>query len=465
MSPLEPSNIPAWGTATASYQVEGGLDEGGRGVSIWDTFAARPGAVVDGSDGSTACGSWNRAEEDLDLVAGLGASWYRFSVAWPRIQADGRGPAIATGLDYYDGLVDGCLARGIQPMATLYHWDLPQALEDAGGWLSRETAEAFAAYAALVAERLGDRVEAWATLNEPWCSAYLGYAAGVHAPGRQLDGQAHVAAHHLNLAHALGAQALRETLGERAAGRVGVVHNLAPVRPEDGSRETAAASDAVDAIRNRVWTHPLVHGAYDDGLLAIAPQLSDSEVVRGGDLALMQGSADWLGINYYTPVRVAAVPDQTSADAGGSEPSPFPGAPTLQLPEPEPITDIGWEIDATGLLEVLRDAHELTGLPLVVSENGAACADPVGDDGVVHDEDRIGYLRDHIDAVDDAIAEGADVRAYLLWTLLDNFEWAEGYTKTFGIVHVDRSDEQLRRTPKDSYRWYADHIAERTSIG
>ncbi|QWC84286.1 beta-glucosidase [Nocardioidaceae bacterium] len=463
MSPLAPSNRPAYGTATASYQVEGGLDTGGRGPSIWDTFAARPGAVVDGSDGSTACASWFRPEDDLDLVAGLGAALYRFSVAWPRIQPDGTGQALAAGLDYYDALVDGCLARGIAPMVTLYHWDLPQALEDAGGWLARDTAEAFAAYASLVAERLGDRVEAWATLNEPWCSAYLGYAAGVHAPGRTLHGRAHVAAHHLNLAHGLGAQALRAGLGERAEGRVGVVHNLAPVRPEDGSDATVAAGDAVDAIRNRVWTHPLVHGAYDEGLLRVAPELTDPAVVRDGDLALLHGSADWMGINYYTPVRVAAAEDQDSADAGSTDPSPFPGAPPLLLPEPAPVTDIGWEIDATGLRDVLLEAHELSGLPLVVSENGAACADPVGEDGVVHDEDRIDYLRDHVAAVDEAIEAGADVRAYLLWTLLDNFEWAEGYTKTFGIVHVDRSDEELRRTPKDSYRWYAEHIARRTS--
>ena len=463
MSPLAPSNSPSWGTATASYQIEGGLDEGGRGSSIWDTFAARPGAVVDASDGSTACASWFRPEDDLDLVAGLHASWYRFSVAWPRIQATGAGPALTAGLDYYDRLVDGCLSRGISPMVTLYHWDLPQALEDEGGWLSRDTAQAFAAYAELVAARLGDRVEAWGTLNEPWCSAYLGYAAGVHAPGRTLGGQAHVAAHHLNLAHALGAQALRASLGERAEGRIGVVHNLVPMRPEDDSPETAAAADAVDAIRNRVWTHPLVHGAYDDGLLAIAPELTSTDVVHDGDLALMHGSADWLGINYYTPMRVAAAADGTVPDAGGSTTSPFPGAPACLLPEPAPVTDIGWEIDATGLRDVLTETYELSGLPLVVSENGAACADPVGKDGVVHDADRIDYLRDHIAAVDEAVEAGADVRAYLLWTLMDNYEWAEGYTKTFGIVHVDRSDDELRRTPKDSYHWYADEVARRTA--
>ncbi len=441
----------AYGTATASYQIEGGLDQDGRGPSIWDTFAARPGAVVDGSDGSDACGSWYRPDDDLDLVAGLGVGWYRFSVAWPRVVPEGRGRVEQRGLDYYDRLVDGCLARGLAPMVTLYHWDLPQALEDEGGWLTRGTAEAMAEYGDVVAERLGDRVEVWATLNEAWCAAYLGYAAGVHAPGRREGGAAHRAAHHLNLAHALTSERLRARGLE-----AGVVHNLAPVWSE-GAEGDDEAAEAVDAIRNRVWIDPLVDGAYDEGLLRVAPELADTDLVRDGDLGLIQGSADWLGVNYYTPVRVGRATAGT-ADAGEGS-SPFPGAGDLVLPEREPVTDIGWEIDPHGLEELLVDTSARTGLPLVVSENGAACVDVVTEDGTVDDQDRISYLHDHLRAVDRALEGGADVRAYLLWTLMDNYEWAEGYTKTFGLVHVDRED--LRRTPKASYGWYAREVASR----
>lgn len=435
-----------YGVASAAYQIEGASTEDGRGPSIWDTFAARPGATRDGRDGSVACDSYHRYAEDLDLVAGLGARWYRFSIAWPRIVPGGTGAVEQRGLDYYERLVDAALERGVEPTATLYHWDLPQALEDQGGWLDRATAEAFADYAMVVHDRVGDRVKVWATHNEPWCAAYLGYAAGIHAPGRKEGAAGHRAAHHLNLAHGLAAARLREA----GATDVGIVHNLAPFWPE--TAEAARAADELDAVRNRVWLGPLVDGAYDEGLLRVAPVLADPELVRDGDLALVRGSADWLGVNYYTPFRPTLADPSLTVHP---EVEAYPGVTPVSFVVREPRTDIGWEVDASGLEELLVDTHKRTGLPLLVTENGAAYPDPV-DGGFVDDQDRVGYLRDHIGAVEAARAAGADVRGYIVWTLMDNFEWAEGYTKTFGIVHVD--PESLTRTPKASYHWLADHI-------
>jgi len=446
-----PSSLPdpttlAYGVATAAYQIEGGVAEDGRGPSIWDTFAARPGAIKDGLDGSVACDSYHRYEEDLDLVAASGVELYRFSIAWPRIVPEGVGRVEERGLDYYDRLVDATLSRGLTPTATLYHWDLPQALEDRDGWLNRDTAEAFADYASVVHDRLGDRVAVWATHNEPWCAAYLGYAAGVHAPGRREGGAGHRAAHHLLLAHGLAAARLHEA----GATDVGIVLNLAPFWPEDpDDAALVAATDGIDAIRNRVWLGPLVDGSYDDGLLAVAPELADPDLVRDGDLALVRGSADWLGVNYYTPFRTAA--------AGSAERHPeaeaYPGSAPVAFVVREPRTDIGWEVDASGLEQLLVDTHRRTGLPVLVTENGAAYPDRTLDD-----QDRIAYLSDHIDATVRAREAGADVRAYIVWTLLDNFEWAEGYTKTFGIVHVDPRDQT--RTPKASFAWLAGHLAD-----
>jgi beta-glucosidase len=447
----------AYGVATAAYQIEGAVAEDGRGPSVWDTFAARPGAVRDGLDGSVACDSYHRYQEDLDLVAGMGAGWYRFSIAWPRIVPEGVGRVETRGLDYYDRLVDAALARGVSPTATLYHWDLPQPLEDRDGWLNRDTAEAFADYATVVHDRLGDRVRVWATHNEPWCAAYLGYAAGVHAPGRREGGKAHRAAHHLLLGHGLAAARLHEA----GATDVGIVLNLAPFWPEDSSDAgVVAATDDLDALRNRLWLGPLVDGAYDDGLLAVAPELADPGVVRDGDLDLVRGSADWLGVNYYTPFRTAA-PD---ADATPHpEADAYPGARPVSFVVGEPRTDIGWEVDAAGLEQVLIDTHRRSGLPVLVTENGAAYPDDAfvpGSAGTVDDQDRIAYLRDHIAATLRAREAGADVRAYIVWTLLDNFEWAEGYTKTFGIVHVDPRDQT--RTPKASLHWLAEHLNNST---
>ncbi len=443
----------AWGVATAAYQVEGAATEDGRGVSIWDTFAQRPGAVVDGSDGSVACDSYHRVGEDADLIAGLGVDYYRFSIAWPRVQPTGSGPVEPRGLAYYDRLVDALLARDVTPTATLYHWDLPQPLEDAGGWLDRDTAERFADYAAAVHEHLGDRVHLWATHNEPWCAAYVGYGSGRHAPGRTEGDRTHAATHHLLLGHGLASARLHEA----GADAVGIVLNLTPVWPD--RPEAAEVADGVDAIRNRVWLGPLVDGAYDAGTIRVAPILGEPELVKDGDLDLVRGSADWLGVNYYTPARVDLPVDgdaaaATGGDAGVEE---FPGVAAFRFTPRPPFTDIGWEVEPDGLEELLVSTASRTGLPLMVTENGAAFPDTArNEDGSVDDQDRIGYLRDHVAAVRRARERGADVRGYVLWTLMDNFEWAAGYTKLFGIVHVDR--ETLVRTPKSSYHWYADLV-------
>lgn len=433
-----------FGVATASYQVEGSTEVDGRGPSIWDVFAARPGAVADGSDGSVACGSYARWEEDLDLVAGLGVSSYRFSIAWPRVQPTGIGEVELRGLDHYDRMVDGMLRRGLRPLPTLYHWDLPQSLEDAGGWLERDTALRFAEYAERVAARLGDRVRVWSTLNEPWCSAFLGYAAGVHAPGRREGTRAFAAAHHLLLGHALGAAAVRGVVG---GSQVGIVLNLAPVRAEEGA--DPAAVNYVDAVQNGLWLEPLASGRHP---AVLEEHLAD--VVEQRDLEATRGSADWIGVNYYTPFRIAPARGR----AVGQDNAAYPGAPPCSFAPREPRTAMGWEVDATGLEEVLLDAaRRAPGVPLRVTENGAAYDDEErGPDGEVHDADRIAYYRDHLAAVDRARAAGAPVLDYVAWTLLDNFEWALGYSKRFGIVEVEAGT--LRRIPKASFRWYAEHV-------
>jgi beta-glucosidase len=449
------SHLPAgtslvFGTATAAYQVEGATDADGRGPSIWDTFTAQDGTISDGSDGSVACGSYERLEEDLALVDELNVGIYRFSVAWPRVQPEGRGRVEERGLAYYDRLVDGLLERGIAPMATLYHWDLPQPLEDAGGWPARDTAERFADYADVVAEHLGDRVGLWCTLNEPWCSAFLGYAAGVHAPGRREPESAFRAAHHLLLGHAEAAARLHA----RGADSVGVVLNLSPVWPERPEAQEVASR--VDAIRNRVWLGPLTHARYDEDLTTLAPVLGDPDLVRDGDLDRVRGSADWLGVNYYTPERVDVATDAGDQGTGGEPVTAYPGADGVVFRAREPRTEMGWEIEPRGLEELLVEtSRRVPGVPLVVTENGAAFADDErGEDGAVVDPTRIAYLQEHIAAVERAREAGADVRAYVAWTLLDNFEWAHGYTKKFGLVEVE--PRTLRRVPKTSYHWYAD---------
>jgi beta-glucosidase len=444
-----------FGSATASYQIEGAAQEDGRGPSIWDTFSRTPGKVLNGETGDVADDHYHRWQEDLDLLQELGLDAYRFSIAWPRVQPTGSGPVNQAGLDFYSRLVDGLLERGITPIVTLYHWDLPQPLEDAGGWPERETALRFAEYAGIVGGALGDRVGTWTTLNEPWCSAFLGYGSGVHAPGRTEPLGALRAAHHLNLAHGLGIQALRGVV----PGDVdySVTLNFAVLRGEGPTGAEAARQ--IDAVANRIFTNPMLRGVYPEDLLADTASVTDWSFVQDGDLDEIHQPIDVLGVNYYNTARVSlwdGMGERQSADNHGeSTASPYPGADRVQfLPQPGPYTAMGWNIAPDGLEELLLSLREqFPDQPLMITENGAAF-DDVLEDGRVHDEQRIDYLRRHFTAAHRAMEQGVDLRGYQVWSLLDNFEWAYGYSKRFGIVHVDY--ETLQRTPKDSALWYAD---------
>lgn len=449
-----------FGSATASYQIEGAATEGGRTASIWDTYSHTPGRVDNGDTGDVAVDHYHRWREDVQLIADLGLQSYRLSIAWPRVQPGGSGPLAPEGVAFYTDLLDALIEKGIEPVVTLYHWDLPQELEDAGGWADRETAYAFARYARAMAEVLGDRVSVWTTLNEPWCSAYLGYSSGVHAPGRTEPAAALAAVHHLNLAHGLAVTAIREVLPQA---RCSITLNLHVLRAADPT--DAADLDAVrqiDAVANRAFTGPLLDGAYPQDLLADTAHVSDWSFVRDGDLAIIAQPIDLLGVNYYSTTKVRAAhagESQSAADDTGHRPSttsPFVGSQerVIFVPQPPPHTAMGWNIEPAGLSELLLDLHRrYPELPLAVTENGAAFDDVVSPDGRVHDPLRVQYLHDHIAAVADAIEAGADVRAYFAWSLLDNYEWSYGYSKRFGIVRVDY--DTLLRTPKDSARWYS----------
>jgi len=383
---------------------------------------------------------------------------YRFSVAWPRIQPDGR-TVEPRGLTFYERLVDGLLARGIEPLATLYHWDLPQALEDQGGWASREVVDAFAAYARIVAEALGDRVRRWSTLNEPWCAAFLGYDTGVHAPGVRDPERAIAACHHLLLAHGRGSSTLREVLGEDA--EVGIVLNPAPIRPLTDADADVAAARLADGLRNRVWLDPLVQGRYpDDVLAAWEPITALAALHRDGDLDEIAVPIDLLGVNYYNPIWVGRRTEERAA--AGVTPA-GPGQDDLiEVPGPPPASAMGWSIDPTGLEELLvRLNLDAPDVPIAVTENGGAFPDDRGLDGLVDDQDRIDYLDGHLRAAARALDAGVDLRGYYVWTLLDNFEWAEGYRCRFGIVDVDR--DTLERTPKASAHWYRDQLRRQRS--
>jgi beta-glucosidase len=398
-------------------------------------------------------------------MAELGLESYRFSLAWPRIQADGTGAPNEKGLAFYGRLVDGLLERGIRPIATLYHWDLPQALEDLGGWAHRDTAYRFADYAHHVGEALGDRVSMWTTLNEPWCSAYLGYGSGAHAPGRMDGADALAAVHHLNLAHGLGLTALRDAVRNDA--QYSATLNLHVIRGEEEPSSEESRSEAIrriDALANRAFTGPMLRGEYPADLIEDTAGVTDWAFVQPGDTALIQQPIDVLGVNYYSTVTVRMW-DGTSPrvnadghkDMGGS---PWPGSEHVEfLPQAGPYTDMGWNIAPDGLEELLVSLHEqFPGLPLMVTENGAAFDDTVVD-GRVHDAERIDYLRRHFTAAHRAMSRGVDLRGYQVWSLLDNFEWGYGYTKRFGIVHVDYETQE--RTLKDSAHWYRELISSR----
>ena len=437
----------AWGTATASYQIEGAVDEDGRGPSIWDTFSHTPGKVQDGDTGDVADDHYHRYEEDVALMADMGVGWYRFSLAWPRIQPDGRGAMNERGIDFYARLVEALLAKGVQPWVTLYHWDLPQALQDRGGWPERDTAERFAEYALAVYDRLRDRVKDWTTLNEPWVSAFIGHATGRHAPGVQDGAAALRAAHHLMLGHGLATEAMRGR-GD-ADSRFGITLNVSPTVPASDDPADVDAARRADGLTNRIFLDPLLRGSYPADVLEAVRGVTDGAHVQPGDEQRIAVPLDFLGINYYyrTVVRGGAEPS--------GEPTPWVGNEDIEpVSRGLPQTEMGWEIDPDGLHDFLvRVARDYPGVPLYVTENGAAFADEKGSDGQVHDPDRIAYLDGHFRAARRAIDDGVDLRGYFVWSLMDNFEWSFGYSKRFGLIHVDY--ETLERTPKDSARWYA----------
>jgi beta-glucosidase len=448
-----------WGAATAAYQIEGAATEDGRTPSIWDTFSHTPGRTVNGETGDVAADHYHRYRGDVGLMSELGIAAYRFSISWPRIIPGGSGQVNAKGIDFYSRLVDSLLEASIQPVITLYHWDLPQELEDAGGWTSRATSERFAEYAAVMAGALGDRVSMWTTFNEPWCSSFLGYSAGVHAPGRQEPASALSAVHHLLLAHGLAVGELRSILP--AAAKTAITLNLHVVRPASQSAEDIDAARQIDGLANRVWLDPLFKGSYPQDVFDDTKDITDWSFVQPGDLEVISRPIDLLGVNYYTPTLVRAYAGsgpKARADGHGQGGETWPGASSVEfLPQEGQHTEMGWVVDPTGFYDLLMRLHrELPDTPLMITENGAAFNDAVEEDGSIHDPDRLNYIRAHLNAVVDAINDGADVRGYFVWSLMDNYEWAWGYAKRFGVIRVDFDTQE--RTVKDSGRFYADVV-------
>ncbi|TDC58351.1 beta-glucosidase [Actinomadura sp. KC345] len=441
-----------WGAATAAYQIEGAAGEGGRGPSIWDTFSRTPGKVLGGDTGDVAVDHYHRFPEDVALMSGVGLTAYRFSVSWPRVQPSGTGTFNQEGLDFYRLLVDSLLEAGIEPWPTLYHWDLPQALEDEGGWPERETAQRFAAYADHVHAALGDRVRHWTTVNEPWCAAFLGYASGEHAPGRLDPAGSLRAAHHQMLGHGLAVEAMR---ARRPGNRFGAAVNLYAISPATDDPADVDAARRIDGLQNRLFLDPLLLGRYPEDVLEDTARYGFAPA--DGDLPVINQPIDQLGINYYSRHTVAGTPGEAAQTASSpfSTHSPWVGSDHVRfVPAGRPVTGMGWEIDAGGLHEVLTRVHrEYPEVPLYITENGAGYDEAPDGDGTVQDEGRIAYLDAHLRACHDAIADGVPLRGYFTWSLLDNFEWAWGYSKRFGLVHVDYGTQ--RRVPKASARWYA----------
>jgi beta-glucosidase len=436
-----------WGVSTSAYQIEGAVHEDGRTPSIWDTFCRVPGAIANAETGDVACDHYHRMPQDVALIHDLGLDTYRFSVAWPRVQPGGRGAANPAGLGFYDRLVDELLGQGVHPWVTLYHWDLPQELQDAGGWPARDTAYRFADYAMLVFDHLSDRVRTWTTLNEPWCSAMLGYAYGMHAPGRRDLPAAINAVHHLLLGHGLAIQGMRSA----ATGSIdlGITLNLSPAAAATDSELDQAAARRADGLGNRIYLDPLRYGRYPADVVADLAAQGAELPVQSGDLDIIASPIDVLGVNYYTGYLFSG----RDEDGRGPERDPVQRRVGRGLP----TTAMGWEIFPEGLTDLLiRISRDYPGLPIVVTESGAAFDDKPDDSGFVGDDDRTAYLASHIAAVAAARQAGADVRGYFVWSLLDNFEWAEGYAKRFGIVRVDYDTQA--RIPKQSALWYRDTV-------
>ncbi|AZI44862.1 beta-glucosidase (plasmid) [Deinococcus psychrotolerans] len=446
---LTRQNFPpdfVFGVATSSYQIEGAAHEGGRSPSIWDTFCATPGKVMNGENGDVACDHYHRLDSDLDLIASLNVNAYRFSVAWPRIIPGGRGATNQAGLDFYSRLVDGLLARDITPWLTLYHWDLPQVLQDKGGWPERDTALAFGDYAAVVAAELGDRVKHWITINEPWVAAFLGYGVGIHAPGHTDLAESFAASHHLLLAHGLGVQAVRASVPDA---QVGITLNLGAAYPASSSPADEAAAHRQDGFANRWYLGPVFGRGYPqdtvDLLGAASPQAQG--LVLPGDLEMISSPSDFLGVNMYSRSVVEDAPDNGD----------FLGVKQVKV-EGSEYTGFDWEVAPQSLTDLmLRLQRDYNPAAIYITENGATYPDHVSPDGTVHDTARTRYFQQHLAALGAAITGGAKMAGYFAWSLMDNFEWAEGYDKRFGIVHVDFGTQA--RTLKASGKWYQDFLA------
>jgi beta-glucosidase len=425
-----------WGCSTSSYQVEGGAREGGRAESIWDRFCAQPGAIRDGSSGALACDHYHRWPADLDIGRDMGLNAYRFSVAWPRIFSGPGAKPNPEGLGFYSRLVDGMLERGLDPWLTLYHWDLPQWLQERGGWDARDTAHAFAEYADAVSRHLGDRVRNWITHNEPWCTAIHGHFEGVHAPGIKDFRSALQVSHHVLLSHGLALPAIRANV---ANARAGIALSLHPIEPASASAEDAAAARRHDGLRNRWYLDPLHGRGYPADILERCA--ADAPTVLAGDLEAIAGRTDFLGLNYYFPEIIAHAPGAAPLDA------------RVIAREGAARTAFGWEVAPAGLVELVRriEADYAPG-PIYITENGSTYEDVVGADGEIDDIERRDYLVRHLAAVREAIAQGSRIEGYFAWSLLDNFEWAEGYLRRFGLTHVDFTTQQRRL--KRSGKWY-----------
>ena len=451
---LTAQNFPEgfiWGAATASYQIEGAVDEGGRSWSIWDTFSHTPGATFEGHNGDIATDHYHRYLEDVDLMSDMRLDAYRFSISWSRILPDGVGEVNAEGVAFYRRLCEALIAKGIRPMATLYHWDLPQVLQDRGGWANPESVDWFVEYASAAKEALGDLIQVWATFNEPHCVAFIGHSSGRHAPGITDPGTAYVVAHHLMLAHHGAIARMRDT-NRQDDDRLGIVLNLIPAWPEDPSDEAATAARGVDAIHNRLFAAAVLDGKYPDLVLQYMERFGVGDQIDQDALADAVETIDYLGVNYYNINHIAHDPD---AEMIGQ----WPGVDGAVLATPPgKLTEMEWGVEPVGLTWMLnRVTRWAPDVPLLIMENGAAYPDEVSADGEVHDQDRIAYIQKHISAVWDARAEGANVWGYFLWSLLDNFEWARGYEKRFGLIRVDY--ETLERTPKDSARRYKEFLS------
>jgi beta-glucosidase len=441
------SGFPAdfgWGTATSAYQIEGAVDEGGRGQSIWDIFSHESGRIERGENADISCDHYHHWQEDLDLMAELGLSVYRFSIAWPRVMPDGKGPLNEEGVGFYSGLIDGLLERGITPFPTLYHWDLPQALEEEGGWMNRDTSQRFAEYAAAMFERFGDRVDLWLTHNEPWVAAFVAYVAGEHAPGGCEDWPLALrVSHHLLLSHGLAVQALRAS--RAASAKIGFAPNLQPVHPLTGSPEDAEAARIWDGFQNRWFLDPVFKGSYPEDMLAEYERFGVEEAIEDGDLAVISSPVDLLGVNFYQQATVKHDPDSVFLGVAG-------------VPTRPPLTDMGWAVTPEALHELLlRLKRDYGDFDIYITENGAAYPDEWDGGDIVEDPKRVDFISRHLESLSQAIADGVNVKGYCVWALLDNFEWAKGYDKRFGLYYVDYPTQ--RRIPKRSALWYRDQIA------